>query len=244
MAWCEANTVDYVFGLARNLRLEKRIAAALNEACRLAQISGETTRVFRDFLWSTKDSWSRRRRVIAKAEWMPARSDGGANPLSSSPRSSPSAGRPGRSMRTSTAPAETWRTASRNVNSTLMPTVPAPGPCVPTNCACGSFLRLCAHVRRAPHRARPYTPRRRHLRQHPPQALEDRRSGARLGASHQDRHGLRVSLPRRSGRPRPCPNTRRGPLSRRGYRIFSLIMQTYNRIKTNRKPPRRRSMVR
>ena len=80
MAWCEANTVDYVFGLARNPRLEKRIAAALNEACRLAQASGETTRVFRDFLWSTKDSWTRRRRVIAKAEWMPDRSDGGANP--------------------------------------------------------------------------------------------------------------------------------------------------------------------
>ena len=29
MAWCEANAVDYVFGLARNARLEARIADAL-----------------------------------------------------------------------------------------------------------------------------------------------------------------------------------------------------------------------
>ena len=55
----------------------------------MAQASGETARVVRDFGWSTKDSWTRRRRVIAKAEWMPGRSDGGANPrflFGSSPR--------------------------------------------------------------------------------------------------------------------------------------------------------------
>ena len=33
-------------------------------------------RVFRDFPWTTKDSWSRRRRVVAKAEW----TGGQANP--------------------------------------------------------------------------------------------------------------------------------------------------------------------
>ncbi len=70
MAWCEKNGVDYVFGLARNQRLEKKIAPALEEACLGNRKSGEATRVFRDFSWSTKDSWSRRRRVIAKAEWM------------------------------------------------------------------------------------------------------------------------------------------------------------------------------
>ena len=69
MDWCEANTVDYVFGLARNQRLESTIAPALQEACLACRKSGEPTRVFRDFLWSTKDSWTRRRRVIAKAEW-------------------------------------------------------------------------------------------------------------------------------------------------------------------------------
>jgi Transposase DDE domain group 1 len=73
MAWCEANKVDYVFGLARNARLEARLA----EARRLSQAAeGKPARVFRDFLWSTKDAWSRRRRVIGKAEW----TGGDANP--------------------------------------------------------------------------------------------------------------------------------------------------------------------
>ena len=76
MAWCEANKVDYVFGLARNARLEARIAEALAEARRLSAAAGQPARVFRDFLWATKGSWSRRRRVISKAEW----TGGEANP--------------------------------------------------------------------------------------------------------------------------------------------------------------------
>src|SRR5512147_799800 len=69
MAWCEANGVDYVFGLARNERLENRIAHALDDARQAGQATGNPARVFRDFLWSTRNSWSRRRRVIGKAEW-------------------------------------------------------------------------------------------------------------------------------------------------------------------------------
>ncbi len=69
MDWCETNEVDYIFGLARNQRLEKKIAPALEEACLACRASGEPARVFHDFMWSTKDSWSRRRRVIGKAEW-------------------------------------------------------------------------------------------------------------------------------------------------------------------------------
>jgi hypothetical protein len=76
MAWCEANGVDYVFGLARNGRLEGRIAAALSEARRLSEAAGRPARLFRDFLWTTRQSWSRRRRVVAKAEW----TRGEANP--------------------------------------------------------------------------------------------------------------------------------------------------------------------
>ena len=76
MAWCEQNRVDFVFGLARNTRLETRIAAALQEARTMAEATGRSARVFRDFLWSTKETWSRRRRVIAKAEWI----RGEANP--------------------------------------------------------------------------------------------------------------------------------------------------------------------
>src|SRR3954447_25978744 len=69
MLWCEQNRVDFVFGLARNGRLETRIAAALQEARTMVEATGRPARVFRDFLWSTKESWARRRRVIAKAEW-------------------------------------------------------------------------------------------------------------------------------------------------------------------------------
>jgi Transposase DDE domain group 1 len=77
MAWCEANKVDYVFGLARNARLEARLADALDEAEGLSQANaGQPARVFCDFEWTTKESWSRRRRVIGKAEW----TRGEANP--------------------------------------------------------------------------------------------------------------------------------------------------------------------
>src|SRR4051795_3565072 len=68
MLWCERSRVDFVFGLARNARLETRIAAALQEARTMVEAAGRPARVFRDFLWSTKETWSRRRRVIAKAE--------------------------------------------------------------------------------------------------------------------------------------------------------------------------------
>ena len=70
MAWCEENRVDFVFGLARNQRLERRIAPALQEARALSEKRGKAGRVYRDVLWWTRDSWSRRRRVVAKAEWI------------------------------------------------------------------------------------------------------------------------------------------------------------------------------
>jgi len=76
MAWCEANRVDYLFGLARNTRLEQRIAGRMAEAEAAHRASGQPARHFADFLWTTRDSWSRRRRVVAKAEW----TGGGPNP--------------------------------------------------------------------------------------------------------------------------------------------------------------------
>ncbi len=49
----------------------------MGEAERLSRAgAGRPARVFRDFEWTTKDSWSRRRRVIGKAEW----THGEANP--------------------------------------------------------------------------------------------------------------------------------------------------------------------
>jgi hypothetical protein len=76
MAWCEKNRVDFVFGLARNRRLAAEIAAELLEAEAEASSTGKPARRFKDFLYSTLDSWSRRRRVVAKAEW----THGEANP--------------------------------------------------------------------------------------------------------------------------------------------------------------------
>ena len=77
MGWAEAQPlVDYLFGLARNARLEAEIAAELAEAAQASAASGEPARRFKDFLWTTHDSWSRRRRVVAKAEHTPQ----GSNP--------------------------------------------------------------------------------------------------------------------------------------------------------------------
>jgi hypothetical protein len=76
MAWCEANRVDYVFGLARNERLQNEIASDMEVARAMAERTGNPARRFRDFRWSTRNSWSRERRVIAKAEW----TNGEANP--------------------------------------------------------------------------------------------------------------------------------------------------------------------
>jgi hypothetical protein len=69
MAWCEQNHVDYLFGLARNVRLVAMIEAELAAAKAAAGQTGRPARRFKDFQWSTLDSWSRRRRVVAKAEW-------------------------------------------------------------------------------------------------------------------------------------------------------------------------------
>ena len=76
MTWCEENRVDFVFGLARNQRLVEEIAVELIEAEAEAASTGKPARRYRDFRYATLDSWSRRRRVIGKAEW----TQGEANP--------------------------------------------------------------------------------------------------------------------------------------------------------------------
>jgi len=76
MAWCEANRVDYVFGLARNTRLVKAIEAELAQAEEEACRTGAPARRYKDFRYATRQTWSRERRVIGKAEW----TKGEANP--------------------------------------------------------------------------------------------------------------------------------------------------------------------
>jgi Transposase DDE domain group 1 len=68
MAWCESNGVDYVLGLAKNNVLIREIAKELEKAERKFRKTGRAARYFKDFKYSTKESWSRKRRVIGKAE--------------------------------------------------------------------------------------------------------------------------------------------------------------------------------
>ena len=68
LAWCENNAVDYVFGFARNQRLQRIIGRALQQAKQEHRRTGKAARVFCEFAYRTKKSWSRARRVIAKAE--------------------------------------------------------------------------------------------------------------------------------------------------------------------------------
>jgi|APFre7841882630_1041343.scaffolds.fasta_scaffold27217_1 hypothetical protein len=70
MAWCEANGVDYLFGLAKNERLNAELAADLCAAAKESEETGKAARRFKDFVYKTRDSWSRERRVVGKAEWM------------------------------------------------------------------------------------------------------------------------------------------------------------------------------
>jgi Transposase DDE domain group 1 len=76
MAWCEVNHVDYLFGLARNQRLRRIIGRQMHDAQMLHQSTGKVARIFTEFDYRTHKSWSRSRRVVAKAEHL----DKGENP--------------------------------------------------------------------------------------------------------------------------------------------------------------------
>ena len=76
MAWCEANGVEFVLGLARNARLQRAIGGRLHEAQQRCEASGEAVRIYQELDYRTRKTWSRARRVVSKAEWLP----GKANP--------------------------------------------------------------------------------------------------------------------------------------------------------------------
>jgi hypothetical protein len=77
MSWCEDHQVEFVFGFARNARLRTLVADALAEAAQQWEQTQKPARVFRDFLYETvSGSWSKPRRVVAKAEHI----DGKENP--------------------------------------------------------------------------------------------------------------------------------------------------------------------
>jgi Transposase DDE domain group 1 len=80
MSWCEANGVDFVFGLARNQRLRRIIGAQMREATQQWAMTGKPARIFTEFDYQTKKTkkggWDQERRVVAKAEHI----DGKENP--------------------------------------------------------------------------------------------------------------------------------------------------------------------
>jgi hypothetical protein len=76
MAWCEANRIDYLLGLQQNSRLVGEIEDELARAEAKSRRTGKPARYYRDFSWRTRTTWSRKRRVIAKAEF----TGGEANP--------------------------------------------------------------------------------------------------------------------------------------------------------------------
>lgn len=76
MAWCEQHGVDFVFGLARNARLQRALGGELEQARAQFEKSGHAERVLKDFVYITRKNWTRKRRVVGKAEHLAK----GANP--------------------------------------------------------------------------------------------------------------------------------------------------------------------
>jgi hypothetical protein len=77
MRWCEdQENVDFVLGLAKNERLIARLGRPLRKAQRQYRQTGQAARVYKDFRYRTRKSWSCSRRVVGKAEHLPK----GSNP--------------------------------------------------------------------------------------------------------------------------------------------------------------------
>lgn len=68
MRWCEENGVDFLFGLAKNQRLLRILGGEMQQAKQLFAATNLPARVFKDFTYKTRKTWSRERRVIGKAE--------------------------------------------------------------------------------------------------------------------------------------------------------------------------------
>jgi hypothetical protein len=76
MGWCERNRVDFVLGLAKNERLKAEMVIEQARAAKQYRQTALAARVFKEFIYQTRESWSRARRVVAKAEHLQK----GANP--------------------------------------------------------------------------------------------------------------------------------------------------------------------
>jgi hypothetical protein len=75
MAWCEEHGVDYVFGLAKNSRLRRVLGRELSQVEQECARTGRPARLFKDFTYRTRTSWTRTRRVVGKAEHLADKSN-------------------------------------------------------------------------------------------------------------------------------------------------------------------------
>jgi hypothetical protein len=187
MAWCEANRVDFLFGLARNARLVAEIESSSPGPRTRPSDRPAGAPLQADFRWSTRDSWSRRAASSPRPNGCPA----AARPTraSSSPRSSPTPGRPhalrGPLLRPRRhgephqgVPARPLRRPHQRRHHARQPAA--------LWFASMAYVLLCA-LRRI---GLAHTELARPPAAASGEALEDRRARARLGAPRQDRHGL------------------------------------------------------
>ena len=207
MGWCEANRVDYLFGLARNSRLVAELEAAQASARAEAEAKRRPARRYRDFLWSTRDSWSRRRRAC------PREGGGRQGGVDRRQGQSPLRGDLAKTRRGTRPPAlrdALLRPRRDGEPDQGMPARPVRRPHIgPLHArqpapAVVRLHGLRAALRLASDRSGPYPLRQGELRLDPAQVAEDRRPGAHQRAADQARHGLGLSLPERvPDRPRP-----------------------------------------
>ena len=71
MSWCEREGIGYVLGLARNTRLAEQVEEAMERARKAHRHTKRAARRFVEFTYRTRESWSRERRVVGKAEYLP-----------------------------------------------------------------------------------------------------------------------------------------------------------------------------
>ena len=194
--WCEGNGVDYVFGLARNRRLDGRDRRrAGRRPPPRARRTGQPARRFKDF---TLDDAQELEPAAARRRQGRDGPSGEANPRFVVTSLGAHGLRGPRALR-----GRLLRPRRDGEPHQGMPARPVRRPHLGRHHArqpAAAVVRLdglCAALRPAPHRPGRHPVRRRHLRHHPPQAAQDRRPGAHQRAPHQDRHGLRLPLPAR-----------------------------------------------
>lgn len=75
LSWFEDNHIDYVIGLARNKRLERETADEMAEMVKKVEAEKKAFRSFKELRYQTEKTWSRERRVVAKVEALPGKTN-------------------------------------------------------------------------------------------------------------------------------------------------------------------------